>query len=716
MLLGQRSTIAIVPGVTPEEDSTALDTLYFTDSDRIRFQNGKLRQIGGWTRVFFDNFQTITGSARNIFSYHDIDGNPITIVGTNTRLYSIINDSLFNITPLQIATNALPNSLATEYNASVGIDVVTIAGSSVVTLTFNHFLNMNDQVQISGVTGGPYNGIPASAFNTTFSAYVANQSSIEINTGNVATSSGTVVVNMTWAASYLFVTDTAHLLSKGDRIGILGSTDVDGIPSADINIENYITNIVDPNTFVIQTNAIATSKVTAGGGAGITIKLPIAPGNTDQSSGFGYGGGFYGAGLYGTPKAFTNYEVRDSKPRIWSMDTFGGYLILTPGDPATDSTDNLYIWKSDVTIGPTLLSAEAGALEVPLAIKWVYVSNSIVITYGAGGVLNQYTSSNSGSFNFTIGPSTLAFNTTIEQSGALISQASCRNRDLIFTENDVYLAEFVEAPFIWLIRKLFTTDGLIGPKARVEIEDAVFWMGKGDFYVFDGTSVNVLPNNTVKRFVYDSIDFSQSYKCFAYPNVAFQEISWYFVQKNGQNPVGNDPVTYVTYNYKEQHWVKGTMPRTAAEEPINIEETPLTVQTNINGDNYLFQQENGLNDYNVAYNPLTDSTEEQYSPINAFATTNFAQINEGNNTMMIYSIFPDTFQAQNLSLSVFGKLYAQGDVIPARGNPYIITPATTKMDIMLVARQRQYVIESVGTNSNFLIGKWIEEAKESSAR
>ena len=147
------------------------------------------------------------------------------------------------------------------------------------------------------------------------------------------------------------------------------------------------------------------------------------------------------------------------------------------------------------------------------------------------------------------------------------------------------------------------------------------------------------------------------------------------------------------------------------------------IQTNNGTDNYLFQQENGLNDYNTAYNPLTDPTSAQYAPINAYATTNFAQIDEGNNTMLIYSVFPDLYIDSSLTmqLTVNGKLYAQSPVITARGSPFTLNEATTKIDVMLVARQRQYklAVNTVNTTANgvgFLVGHWIEEAKESSTR
>ncbi len=718
MLLGSRKVIPIIPGVSPDEDSTPLDSMLFNDSNRIRFQNGKLRQIGGWQRIFSGNWQTITGAARTIYSYVDGASNPITIIGTNTRLYASINDTFYNITPLSTDTDTIADAFTTEFNHLVSVNMTTVSGSSVVTLAITQWLNPNDQIQISDVSGGPYNGITAGGLNQTFSAQVNSGSSISINTGVVANASGTVAVTMTWATSYLYVAVANHGLVKGDRIGILDADTVGNILDTSINIENWVTNVVSSGVFTIQTDTIATSKVTAGGGSDTTIQYQIDAGNADQSSGFGYGGGKYGVGLYGTAKKFTGFNSLDGFPRIWSMDTFGGLLVLTPGDPPDASTDNLYLWSNDIAVAPVLLSGVGGAADVPLSVRWVYVSNSIIVTLAAGNVLNQFYAANAGTYSFTIDATSTAFVTTIEQAGQLISQASCRGFDLLFTQNDVYKAQYVGPPFYWIITRLFTTDGIMGPKARVEIEDFVVWMGKGDLYISDGTTVNVLPNNSVKRFIYDHIDFSQGWKCFAYPNVAFQEVSWFYVQNSGQEPIGNNPVTYVTYNYKEKHWVLGAMPRSAAEEPINAEETPLMIQTNGTGADYLFQHESGLNDYNTAYNPDTDPYEAQFAPLNAFATTTYAMIDEvGNNTMMLYSLYTDSIQAQDLSITVNGKLYAQGPSIVANGGaPYIVTPNTTKIDIMLVARQRQYVIATTTVNSNFLIGHWIEEVKESSAR
>ncbi len=601
MLLGNRTQLPIIPGVSPLTDSTELDTILFTAADKVRFQNGKLRKIKGWVRIFPQNNLNITGSARNIFSYRDSIDNPITVIGTNTRLFAYTpqnGDFFYNITPLNVTTIPLTNAFTTEYNSTVDVIVGTTNNSINVSLFIENYFEDGDLIKISGVTGGPYNGIPASAFNGTFVVFVVSNTQITINLASRATSTGDVVVNMTWAAQYLYVNYPANGLPLGDRVKILGSTDVDGIPAAKINLEFVISNIKDANNFVINTGVFATSFVALGGGVSTTIQTQIAAGYTQEEVGFGFGGGQFGAGDFGVGKVDNSIDMQF--PRIWSMSNFGGVLVLTPGDPVTTSTDNLYYWENNVAVAPVLVSSSIGASGVPLACKWVYVSNNTVCVFGAGGMLNQFNSSDPGFYNsWTPGASTSAFQFIYQQAIPLISQAKSRNFDLQFTQSEVYLAEFIDKPDIWFIRKLFGTDGIIGPKARAIIEDAVFWMGTGDFYVFDGYTVNTLPNNTVKRYVYDNINMGQSYKCFCLANVEYSEV-WFFY------PFGNDTEcnNYVMYNYKEGHFTTGTMNRSCAEEGANVNGNPYMVQI---GNMITDPIPNSINTYffSLSANPLT---------------------------------------------------------------------------------------------------------------
>lgn len=585
--LGKRLQLQIIPGVNPYEDSTALDTILFTDADKVRFQNGKLRKIGGWTRVLSNNFQRIYGAARNIFSTYDNSGNPITLIGTSYGLYAYQFGIFYNITPLQTTGTSLTNPFSTEYQTG-NFTITTTVASPIVTLGIPNYFSNGEFIAISGMTG-TINGIAGNSFNTTFPVNVLPNDSVQITLPSNATSSGTIAANFTWSGSYLYVNFPNHGLQIGDRIKITGSSNVDGVNSSYINIENIVSRIEDLNNFIIPIGVTATSSTTGGGS--VTIYEQLSSGEIDEQSGYGYGAGNYGQDLYGFSSMQQNisgsgygagtygYGVYGDnpsanqdiaiQPRIWSMDKFGSIIVLTPGDPESSTTPNLYQWSFSVNTAPVLISG------APNAVKWVYVSNNIIVTLGSQGILNQfYASGIADQTEWTPGPSNVSYKNTIEQSGPLISQAGTRAGDLIFSQNDIYQVQYVGPPVIWFINKIFSTDGILGPKARVEIEDAVFWMGHGDFYVFDGFSVNVLPNNTVKRYVYDNLNTEEGYKAFAFANVAYNEI-WWFYPANNDSECNN----YVIYNFKEHHWTTGTLNRSAGEEPTNVNQYPLMVQS-----------------------------------------------------------------------------------------------------------------------------------------
>lgn len=905
MLLGKRIPLKIAPGVNPSSDSTALDTIYWTNSDKIRFQGGKLRKMLGWRRIFPSNNQQITGAARNIFSYRDQNNNPITLIGTSTRLYAYCplrgEDYFYNITPLSTTTTVLANAFTTEYNASVVVNITTTVGSPTVILTMPQYFEDGDIITISGVTTN-VNGIPAANFNGNFLVESINNTQIEFDVATNATSSGSVPVTMTWASSYLYVTYPANGLSEYDRVKFLLATAVDGITAATINKEHTISNIVDTNTFTISTGVVATSLVTAGGGSSTTIQIQIPAGSAVESDGLGFGANQFGFGIFGAPNPVSGATTLF--PRIWSMDTFGTNVVLTPGDTPSNNPGvaNLYEWANDVTVAPVLISG------APNAVKWVYVSSNCVCTLGSGGVLNQFWSSDAGDYStWTPGATNLANTQVFQQANAFLSQSRSRNFDMLFTSSAVWTMEFVGLPNIWLPRKLFSTDGIIAPKARGIVEDAVFWMGQGDFYGFDGYTVSVLPNNTVKRYVFDNLNWEEYAKCFVHVDTEWSTVRFYYCA--GQDP---EPNNYVDYNYKEGHWTIGTNSRTASEEPVNINESPLLIQsastdllaipngistyffplganplttvnsantlmitidygnvylqpgdtifisgatttngilasqingvktiysvtteegfgsgifglgvfgnpsigvagvtvltsgsatssgtgggsavtvgtsilainytgnslqvgqpitisqsnavdgfsaatingtttirfiqggvlevnapvtgvystsTVINGggllatitvmtDGKLFEHNSGLNDYNYSYDFATDpDSQDQYAPMNSYIVSNYAQIQEGDNTQLISALYPDIIQEQIMTVQVNVKEYAQSAIVQSQN--FNMSPTMTKISPMKIGRVRQYQFTSNVIDGNFLLGQLFEEIQSSTPR
>lgn len=857
-ILGKRVQIQVAPGVIPSSDATNLESIAYTNADKVRFQLGKLRKLKGWELLRSANNQKIKGAARTLFNYTASDGIERTIIGTSDRLYVYELGLLFNITPLNTTNIPINNSLSTVYYTDSAYSVTTTNGSDIVTINAsNIFVNINDQVTISGVTG-TIGGVPSSDINNTFSVIgVPTSESFQIIVPTTATSSATgggSSINI--ATSQIIVNLVGHGLTAGDRIKISGSTNVDGILAAEINIENIVEHVISSSYFIINTSTIATSLVVNGGGGAINLQKQIASGAVDFSYGFGYGGGLYGAGYYGVGKVFATQFVY---PRIWSVDLYGDNIVLTPGNQG-----NVYLWQNDTNVAPTILT------NAPNAVNWVFESHGMVCVLGPNGANSTMQSSNIGNATqWTPSPSSTATTISVPGAGEFISQGPARNVDLLFTSNQVYEMRYVNLPFIWQIDKLIATDGIIGPRAKVNLEDIIFWMGNADFYAYDGYTVNALPNNTVKRYVFDNINQAQAYKSFASLSPSFHEIWWIF-------PFGDslEPNTYVIFNYKEQHWTIGTIERTAAVEPSNSAANVVMVQseikktfalannslstvfynlgsnpiattntstsivititnhhlelgdniqisnavdtngilaTNINGirvitaitentvtvtagsaatstgsgggssitigtqilyvalanntfttndiitllefsdidtfvandinstfsiryfdangfeisiannystqsilgggpDGYLLYKKNGLLfEHELGYNDY-DSDTDEIIPLESFAETNYAQIEDGDLNMLIYSIIPDSNQTGELNLSVYTKSYPQSSLEISKG-PFFINEMTNKIDIMIVGRQRKYRIDSNELDQNFVIGKWYEQIK-----
>lgn len=563
--LGKKIEVQILPGVMPINDGTNLESLAYTNADKVRFQHGKLRKLKGWERLISNNNQILKGAARTMFNYIPSDGIERTIIGTSDRLYVYESGLLINITPLNTTNIPINNSLSTVYYTDPLYSVTTTQDSDIVTFNVtNVFLNINDQVTVSGVVGA-VGGIPSGDLNDTFFVIgIPSSNSFQVKVSTTATSTangGGTTIRI--ATSQLIVNLSGHGLTKGDRIKISGSTDVANILAASINIEHIVENVISSSYFIINTETIATSLVTNGGGGAINLQKQIAGGPVDFSFGFGYGGGLYGSGLYGIGKQFTNGFV---SPRIWSVDLYGDNIVLTPG-----SQSMVYLWQNDPSVAPTVLT------NAPTAVNWVFQSRGMVCVLGPNGVYNIMQSSNIGdATDWTPSPSSTASVVAVPGAGPFISQAPARNVDLLFTTSQVYEMRYVNLPFIWQIDKLVSTDGIIGPRAKVNLEDVLFWMGNADFYAYDGYTVNTLPNNTVKRFVFDNINQAQSYKTFASLSPAFNEIWWIYPSGNSK-----EPNTYVIFNYKEQHWTIGTIDRTSAIEPALSSADVLMTQTEI---------------------------------------------------------------------------------------------------------------------------------------
>ncbi len=676
----KRVEIIVAPGTNPTPDQTELKTLHYTDTDKVYFEHGDLRKLPGWVVASFTTTSgTLRGAARSMFSYLSTIAH--TIIGTNTRLYTYEQGALTNLTPLLTATTTIANSLDNNYVALANNPLATTNGSKDIVITSAaHKLFLGDSVVVSGAS--TTNGIPNTEINATHTvrAVAVNTFTITVLT-TAATSTGSgggaAVIART---GIITATAAAHGMLDGDRTKLLAATAVGGVLAADINIEHVIRRVT-ANTFDVMCASKATSSVTAGGGASTTYQKPIAKGAINFSQGIGYGGGLYGVGLYGVAKIFVNaYQY----PRIWSSGRFGNDWVGTPGDQK-----GVYIWQQNLAVAPTALT------NAPTAVNWVFIYNNAVFTLGASGVNNRIKGSDTGdATNWTIGTDSNAYEDDIEGAGKFISQASVGNVSVLYTENEAYTFSATGDENLYDTRPLLLSDGLIAPKARAMVEDRAFWLGQAlDIYCFDGGSLSKVDYNTCHDWMVANLNYQQRWKIFC--RVDTTRNTFWICFPTGSN---TEPNKYLLVNYKEQHVTLGNLSRTAAEDPIAFPTSPyMAYSASESVDGILYRHDYGHDD--------------DISPMSAYAETNYVMIGEGDRTMEIMDIIPDSTQTGTIDLTIYTKDYAQSTEEFTYG-PYAISATTTFIDPQAAGRQRKYRLSQDALNEDFVLGKWFENIKQ----
>lgn len=317
----------------------------------------------------------------------------------------------------------------------------------------------------------------------------------------------------------------------------------------------------------------------------------------------GYGYSTYGSLAYGTARP----DKGASAPATtWSMDTWGEYLVA-----CSNADGKLYEWQLGFTT-PTLAAAITNA---PVNNKALLVtSERILMALGAGGNPRkvQWCDQENNTL-WTPAGDNLAGDYDLATPGSLLAGKRVKGVNLLFTDVDVHTAQYVGAPFVYGFEKAGSGCGLISAQAVAAIDTAAIWMSRAGFWIYDGY-VKPLPSD-VSDYVFGNINFNQSSKVYAVHNSQYGEIWWYY-PSSGSNE--ND--SYVTFNYRENHWNIGTLARTAGTD-ASVFTNPMAVST----DGYIYEHEVGF-----AYDSAT-----------VFAESGPVQLGNGDNIMSVRQVIPD---------------------------------------------------------------------------
>lgn len=563
--------ITYFPGTQKSPQQTKISQRSFTDTNHVHFPDGILTTLQPYfTASAFSNVVELLGAVRSIHA-HKFSGTYVGnnfLFGSNTRLYTIKNANLYNITPF-----------ADQKAETLGADPLdTTSTDATLTITWTgHGLTVGDLVTIANAAD--VGGVDANTYiNTSFLvATVPDANTITVEMGTTAGSTasgggsdiiiyaigrdtvlGTDPISVTDTETEVELTWTAHGQAVGDRIKLFGvSGAVGGVPASELNAEHIVTSIVDANTLTFEVTTAATS-ATTGGGSAVSAFVQIAAGNLDQDTASGYSAGLYGDGVYGVGNATDSQQIF---PRIWSFGDFGDNVVMCPGDYITGDGQKIYLWDGNPNEAPTILP------NAPTDCNWVDVVNNSIVALR--GTYLQIAAP--GSVSDWDGLTT--YLQQVQRAWKLVATQTLNEKEAcIFTPNFVLRLRYVGGADIWDLSDLFLDDGILAPNAACVLNSAVYWRGARGAYVHNGNIPERIKNTQNDDWIKDNINLGQAWKAFAFADPANSE--WYVYFPTGDD---NEPGDYLIHNIlgieglPTGSFTLGQMARTAAQSPGTLD-------------------------------------------------------------------------------------------------------------------------------------------------
>lgn len=527
------------------------------------------------------------------------------------------------------------------------------------------------------------------------------------------TAAGDVTFAATDGSYEITVSDTLHGAAINDFMSFTDAVSLGGnITAGVLNQEYQVVGIVDENNYVIEarqantpisnitddgqlnpTYVTANSSDTGNGGSSVVGAYQLNTAPDVVVAGAGWGAGTWSRNAWGAPASVATVTAT---LRHWSQDNFGEDLIINPRD------GNVYYWdRSSSTIGnfqrAVPLSTLSGASDTPTVAKQILVSDRDrhVIAFGCDPVADPGVqdpmlirfSDQENIANWTPESTNTAGDLRIDSGSEIIAAVETRQQVLVYTDVSLYAMQYLGAPFTFGINLISENITLAGPEALVASDDQVFWMGREEFYVYNG-SVQRIPC-TVRGYVFDDFNVSQRAKVVAGLNSAHSEVWWFY-------PSSTSPANdrYVIYNYVENLWYYGNLMR-AGWIDRGVYDTPIGAGL----DGYLYSHETGFDDGSTT--PAT--------PIDSYIQSSPLDIGDGEQFSLIRRVFPDVSFENSSNDSPYVDITL--DVRNISGGTYLRSSTASyydnnrqQVDFRLRGRQLSFKLTSLLLGTTWRLG------------
>jgi len=492
----------------------------------------------------------------------------------------------------------------------------------------------------------------------------------------------------------IVVTDNSHGASNGDWVVINSAAAIGGVTAAQLNqSEGYQITYINANTYSITVSSAATSTVAAGGGTTIDISylIGVAAGLGQQSGdpALGWGTGSWGGSTWGTARSTDTSDVKLTNSQ-WSLVLWGEDLVATVRGGA------IYYYDTSSAGRAVLVSGLAGATSVPTTTSVSIISfpDRHLLSLGAdpissSGNIDPMQVRWSTQEDFTIWQPT-ATNTAgdqrLEVGTKIVGAVSAKDETFIATDEAVYGMSFIGPPFIFSFRLLATNCGAAGKNVLLSVDNRVYWMGKSNFFLYDGT-VKEIPC-PIQHFVFDRMQTDYIEKTVVGHNKSFNEVIWFYVSNDNTAGTANpEPDSYVAFNYQDLAWSIGTLNRTVWSDAFGVRNVPFA-----------------FDETGILYNHET-GTSDNGSDMNSYVESSAMEISQGGDSLyMVDKVIPDLTASDdtNLYLTLKTRKYPNSPDIDK--GTFTVTNETTKVSTRARARQMTMKLESTGINDDWQLG------------
>jgi hypothetical protein len=698
------------PGIVKDitQYSAGKNGPYWVDGDLVRFRNGYPTKIGGWENEQINALDsagsitsdpiTLTGIGRKMVYWRAIaDGEDRIAVGTHNHLYIVENGALYDITPLRYNTNATSTTAEALDDIETEIDIVSSIG-----FKQDGVVKIDDEIiTYTGISTNTLTGCTRGTNSTSAVAHDISSIITQILINPFATTDESNIVT---------ITDIAHGATTEDWVVFENVEAIGGVSAANLNrMSGYQVTVLTNDTYTITVPSDATSTVSIGGGLNVIIQYLIGIdaglGAQSSSPSLGWGSGGWGNEAWGTARSASATDVSLDNSS-WNLSLWGEDLIATVRNNA------IYYWDTSAgtTVRASLVSSIAGAASVPNVARVTIVSfpdrhfiaaGCQAYAVGGGGNVDDMLVRWSTQEDFTKFAPT-ATNTAgdqrLEVGTKIVSMISAREETIISTDEAIYGMTFVGPPFTFSFRLLATDAGSSGLNAMISIDGNVFWMGRRNFFRYDGI-VKELPC-PVQYYVFDRLQDNFIDKVVVGHNKKFKEITWFYVSND--NPAGtlnpeND--SYVTYNYADNAWSIGSMGRTVWSDSFGFRSTPFAFDSN----GYLYNHETGTSANGSAMNAYIESAPREITA-------------EGENLYIVDKVVPDVTMSSDSSLSLYINTRKYPNATETTKGPFTITSTTGKVSVRAKGRQMSVKLESTGTQDDWSLGDFRVNARSDGLR